>query len=101
MKRYNPQEIEPRWQKVWAESEIYKTDMARTADKYYVIPFLPYPSGDLHVGHWYNYVGADMVARWRRMLGQNVLTTLACRPKTPPSNAISSQLSGREATSPA
>jgi leucyl-tRNA synthetase len=76
MKRYNPQEIEPNWQQVWAETEIYKTDMSRTSDKFYVIPFLPYPSGDLHVGHWYNYVGADVVARMHRMLGQNVFTTL-------------------------
>lgn len=76
MKRYNPQEIEPKWQKVWAESDIYKTDMNRTADKYYIIPMLPYPSGDLHVGHWYNFAPTDAVARFRRMLGQNVFQTI-------------------------
>ncbi|HET9850541.1 MAG TPA: class I tRNA ligase family protein [Candidatus Saccharimonadales bacterium] len=76
MKRYNPQELEPKWQKIWAESGIYKTDMSRVSDKFYTIPMLPYPSGDLHIGHWYNYVGADSVARWRRLLGQNVFTAL-------------------------
>jgi leucyl-tRNA synthetase len=76
MRRYNPKEIEPKWQKIWADSGIYKTDMKRTADKFYVIPMLPYPSGDLHIGHWYNFAPADTVARFRRMLGQNVLTTI-------------------------
>ena len=76
MRRYNPKEIEPKWQQVWDESGIYKTDMSRTADKFYVIPMLPYPSGDLHIGHWYNFGPTDAVARFRRMLGQNVLTTI-------------------------
>ncbi len=76
MRRYNPQEIEPKWQRIWRESEIYKTDMKRTSDKYYVIPMLPYPSGDLHVGHWYNFAPTDAVARFHRMLGRNVLTTI-------------------------
>jgi leucyl-tRNA synthetase len=76
MRRYNPQEIEPKWQNVWDSAGLYKVDMSRTDDKFYTIPMLPYPSGDLHIGHWYNYVGADAVARWHRMLGQNVFTTL-------------------------
>ncbi|HEU5004532.1 MAG TPA: class I tRNA ligase family protein [Candidatus Saccharimonadales bacterium] len=76
MKRYNPKEIEPKWQSVWRESGIYKTDMSRTNDKFYVIPMLPYPSGDLHIGHWYNFAPTDTVARFRRMLGQNVFTTV-------------------------
>jgi leucyl-tRNA synthetase len=76
MRRYNPQEVEPRWQKIWRDSGIYKTDMARTADKYYTIPMLPYPSGDLHIGHWYNFGPADAVARFNRMTGQNVFTTI-------------------------
>ena len=75
MRRYNPREIETKWQKVWAETSLYKTDMTRTADKFYIIPMLPYPSGDLHIGHWYNFAPTDTVARWHRMLGQNVLTT--------------------------
>ena len=76
MRRYNPQEIEPKWQKIWDESGIYKADMAHPNNKFYVIPMLPYPSGDLHVGHWYNFGPTDTVARFHRMMGQNVLTTL-------------------------
>lgn len=75
MKRYNPKDIEPKWQSVWRESGLYKTDMARTNDKFYTIPMLPYPSGDIHIGHWYNFAPADSVARFRRMLGANVLST--------------------------
>lgn len=76
MQRYNPKVIEPKWQKIWAQSSLYKTNMSRAADKFYIIPMLPYPSGDLHVGHWYNFGPTDTVARFHRMLGQNVLTTI-------------------------
>jgi leucyl-tRNA synthetase len=76
MKRYNPQEIEPKWQKKWADDGLYKTDMSATATKHYIIPMLPYPSGDLHIGHWYNFAPTDTVARYRRMQGHNVLTTI-------------------------
>jgi len=76
MRRYNPKEIEPKWQKIWAQSKLYHTDMSRSADKFYTIPMLPYPSGDLHVGHWYNFGPTDTVARFHRMLGQNVMTTI-------------------------
>jgi leucyl-tRNA synthetase len=73
MKRYNPKEVESKWQKAWAEKGIYKTDTARADKKFYVIPMFPYPSGDLHVGHWYNFAPTDTVARRRRMQGHNVL----------------------------
>ncbi|HSW78856.1 MAG TPA: leucine--tRNA ligase [Candidatus Babeliales bacterium] len=76
MRRYNPKEIEPKWQAVWAETGIYKADMNRTEDKTYVIPMLPYPSGDLHIGHWYNFGPTDAVARFYRMQGRNVLSTI-------------------------
>jgi leucyl-tRNA synthetase len=76
MRRYNPNEIEPKWQKVWEQSGIYKTDISQANDKFYVIPMLPYPSGDLHIGHWYNFGPTDSVARFHRMLGQNVFTTI-------------------------
>ncbi|PJE64976.1 leucine--tRNA ligase [Candidatus Saccharibacteria bacterium CG10_big_fil_rev_8_21_14_0_10_47_8] len=76
MRRYNPQQLEPKWQKVWRDSDLYKVDMSRTADKYYIIPMLPYPSGDLHVGHWYNFAPTDTLARFNRMLGRNVLSTI-------------------------
>lgn len=76
MRRYNPQQVEPKWQKIWDETGLYKTDISRTADKYYIIPMLPYPSGDMHVGHWYNFAPTDTLARFNRMLGRNVLTTI-------------------------
>ncbi len=76
MRRYNPTEIEKKWQKVWAGTKLYETDMSRTKDKAYVIPMLPYPSGDIHIGHWYNFGPTDTVARWRRMLGQNVFQAI-------------------------
>ncbi|HSW37508.1 MAG TPA: leucine--tRNA ligase [Candidatus Saccharimonadales bacterium] len=73
MKRYNPKEIEPKWQKAWAESGIYKVDTADAQNKFYIIPMFPYPSGDLHVGHWYNFAPTDTIARFRRMKGHRVL----------------------------
>jgi leucyl-tRNA synthetase len=76
MRRYNPQELEPKWQKVWQDTGLYKADMKRTDDKFYVIPMFPYPSGDLHIGHWYNFGPTDTVARFNRMMGRNVLTTI-------------------------
>lgn len=76
MKRYNPRELEPKWQQIWRETGIYKADMKDSANKFYVIPMFPYPSGDLHIGHWYNFGPTDTVARFNRMLGRNVLTTI-------------------------
>ena len=76
MRRYNPKEIEPKWQQKWADDRIYKTDLNLTLGKHYIIPMLPYPSGDLHIGHWYNFAPTDTVARFRRMIGGNVLTTI-------------------------
>jgi leucyl-tRNA synthetase len=70
--KYQPSEIEPKWQTRWAEEGIF---LARDDDprpKYYNLVMLPYPSGDLHIGHWYNYSGADMYGRFMRMRGYNV-----------------------------
>ncbi|MEX1995206.1 MAG: class I tRNA ligase family protein, partial [Candidatus Saccharimonadales bacterium] len=76
MRRYNPTVVEPKWQKVWQDSDLYRADISAAKDKLYVIPMLPYPSGDLHVGHWYNFAPTDAIARYQRMLGKNVLTTI-------------------------
>lgn len=73
MKRYNPKDIEKKWQEYWRKSGIYKADIANTDKKFYIIPMFPYPSGDLHVGHWYNFAPTDTIARWHRMQGYNVL----------------------------
>jgi leucyl-tRNA synthetase len=73
VKRYNPKELEPKWQNIWRESKIYEVDTNSAVNKFYVIPMFPYPSGDMHIGHWYNFAPTDTIARWRRMLGHNVL----------------------------
>jgi leucyl-tRNA synthetase len=70
--KYQPQEIEPKWQTRWAEDGIYLSKDDDPRPKYYNLVMLPYPSGDLHIGHWYNYTGADIYGRFMRMRGYNV-----------------------------
>jgi len=72
--RYNPQEIEPRWQQRWHEQRLYEVDLNDDSrPRYYFLTMYPYPSGDLHVGHWYAMTPSDAAARYRRMRGYNVL----------------------------
>lgn len=74
MKRYNPKELEPRWQKVWEDSKIYQTGESDNKPKRYVLEYFPYPSGAaMHVGHVRNYAIGDAIARHARMSGFNVL----------------------------
>ncbi len=74
MKRYNPKEIEPKWQKTWEEQGIYRASEDLSKPKRYVLEYFPYPSGAaMHVGHVRNYTIGDIVARYARMQGQNVL----------------------------
>lgn len=74
MKRYNPKEIEPKWQQRWAESKIYEATESPEKPKRYVLEYFPYPSGAaMHVGHVRNYTIGDAVARHARMTGHNVL----------------------------
>jgi len=74
MKRYNPKEIEPKWQKVWAKENIYKASDDTKRPKRYVLEYFPYPSGSaMHVGHVRNYTIGDVVARFWRMQGHNIL----------------------------
>ncbi len=72
--RYNPTEIERRWQQRWREEGLYEVDLEDDSrPKYYFLTMYPYPSGDLHIGHWYAEVPADAAARFTRMRGNNVL----------------------------
>lgn len=74
MKRYNPKEIEPRWQRQWAESKIYEAEQTSDKPKKYILEYFPYPSGAaMHVGHVRNYTIGDAIMRFNRMRGYNVL----------------------------
>jgi leucyl-tRNA synthetase len=72
MKRYFPGEIEKKWQEKWQKDGLYKFDESAKAPKYYNLVELPYPSGDLHMGHWFSFVPADVHARYKKMSGNNV-----------------------------
>jgi leucyl-tRNA synthetase len=69
---YDPITLERRWQERWAESGLYKTDEDPEKTKHYALTMLPYPSGDLHVGHWYPMTPSDTRARFMRMRGYRV-----------------------------
>lgn len=77
MKRYNPSEIEPKWQKNWAKSKLYEVTEDNAREKKYVAGMFPYPSGaGLHVGHVRNYSIVDVIARYQRQRGYNVLSPM-------------------------
>jgi leucyl-tRNA synthetase len=75
MSEYNPSAIEPKWQKFWVNNKTFKTDDSdKTRPKFYVLDMFPYPSSSgLHVGHPEGYTATDIVARYNRMRGYNVL----------------------------
>lgn len=74
MSEYKPQEIEKKWQKIWKEQHTFKTGTDKSKPKYYVLDMFPYPSGaGLHVGHPLGYIATDIVSRYKRLKGYNVL----------------------------
>ena len=73
-KEYLPKNIEKKWQNVWKETKLYKTeDYVETKKNWYALSMFPYPSGDLHIGHWFAFTPADAHARFMRLKGYNVL----------------------------
>jgi leucyl-tRNA synthetase len=71
--KYNPQAIEPRWQERWQAERLYRQEIDLDKPKHYALTMLPYPSGNLHIGHWYAMTPSDARARYMRMKGYNVL----------------------------
>ncbi len=71
--RYNPRDAEPRWQQEWEQKNVFTTDNDDPREKYYVLEMFPYPSGRIHMGHVRNYAMGDVVARYKRARGYNVL----------------------------
>jgi leucyl-tRNA synthetase len=72
-RKYNPQEIEKKWQEKWASDNIYQVREDSRGRKFYALTMFPYTSGDLHIGHWYAMAPSDVHARFKRMQGYNVL----------------------------
>jgi leucyl-tRNA synthetase len=71
--RYNPQDIEKKWQDRWANDKLYEVHENDPRPKYYALTMFPYTSGDLHIGHWYAMAPSDVYARYKMMRGFNVL----------------------------
>ena len=71
--KYNPQEVEQKWQQRWADDRLYEVTEDNTKPKWYALTMFPYTSGDLHIGHWYAMAPSDVHARFKRMRGYNVL----------------------------
>ncbi len=73
VERYNHREVEPKWQKFWTENKSFEAKEDVSRPKYYVLEMFPYPSGRIHMGHVRNYTMGDVIARFRKACGYNVL----------------------------
>jgi leucyl-tRNA synthetase len=70
---YNPKAIEQKWQDKWEADKLYRAVIDERKPKHYALTMLPYPSGDLHIGHWFSMIPPDARARFKRMQGYNVM----------------------------
>jgi len=71
--RYDPQRVELKWQKYWIDRDLFKTETDSSRKKFYCLEMFPYPSGEIHMGHVRNYAIGDVIARYKRLCGYNVL----------------------------
>jgi len=75
-KQYVPQEIEPKWQEYWEKEKLYYASEDDEGERFYALVMFPYPSGDLHMGHMRNYAIGDLIARYKKMRGYNVMNPM-------------------------